>query len=500
MAVPLAGTQQRSFATGEITIPLRVLLKDCVLITAMIGVAAVHSYAVLLILAVLTIAAMRSTLMAVQALSILFLLIYINPLIQIPPAELMIFRWAVFFAACGRIYAAVFAKGGGIYQIPPIRYLHIFCALALVANFVANPASPVGYLKLFSFAFGTTALFAGVAFNTISRDRLFVWLLAVCVTVVWLSAPLLASEAGYFSKMRQIEIAETMGYVQADPELLGGFMGILSHAQSFGTVAAMMATFLFVTLFFSRYRLRWIVGATLAMCVVMLFLSKARTGGMAFVLAVGVVMLAALLNVSSTRRPHRAVSMPILPVIIFAGLALLGVLLVAGGSITEKIQGFVAKGANNSVGLLDAYQESRGGLIELSIANFVANPAFGIGFGRNSWEALGYENSNPSGGLLSLAFAPTEKGQIVTAVLEETGIFGFLAFLVMIGSFTMVFVSQANVYGLGLLVCVVLLNMGEMNFFAMGGLGMLEWIFIACSGVLADRCSDPIPSPLQRAR
>lgn len=479
----------------DISIPWRVLLKDCLLITAMIGVCAIHQYAVLAVLVVLVVASLRSTLFAVQALSILFLLIYINPAIQLQSSQLLIFRWAVFFAACGRIFIAVLAKGGGIYQIQPIRYLHVFCVVALVANFVANPASPVGYLKLFAFAFGTTAIFAGAAFNTVSRDRLFAWLLSMCIVIVWLSVPFLATPAGYFSKMRQIEIAEAGEYVEVGADLLGGFMGILGHAQSFGTVAALVCTFLFVTILFSKYRVRWIATATFVMCLVMLYLSKARTGGLAFVIAAVAVVLLAMIGGPAMRRVHVAIGVKALPVIFVGGLLLVAGLLVGGGTIAKGARTFIEKGGAENAGLVETYLGSRGGLIELSLANFRAHPLFGIGFGRNSWEAQGYANPFADRGLLSLAFAPTEKGQIATAVLEETGIIGFLAFLLMIGAFVLFFVRQANVFGLGLFVCALALNMGEMNLFAMGGLGMLEWLFIAFGGMLADRCSDPVIAP-----
>ena len=288
---------------GEIVIPWKVLLKDCALISVMIGVCAIHPYAVLAVIAVLVVLSLRSTLFAVQALSILFLLIYINPAIQLQTPQLLIFRWAVFFAATGRIFLTVLSKGGAIYQVQPIRYLHIFCGLALVTNFIANPASPVGYLKLFAFAFGATAILAGAAFNTVSRDRLFVWLLAMCVVIVWLSIPFLATPAGYFSKMRQLEIADAGDYVEVSPEYLGGFMGILGHAQSLGTVSALICTFLFVTIFFSKYRVRWIAITTFVTCLVMLYLSKARTGGLAFMIAGGVVMFVAVLGASCDEPP-----------------------------------------------------------------------------------------------------------------------------------------------------------------------------------------------------
>ncbi|HUG10448.1 MAG TPA: hypothetical protein VMM36_05520 [Opitutaceae bacterium] len=479
----------------DIRISNKVLLKDCLLISAMIGVCAIHQYAVIAVLVVLTVLALRSTLFAVQALSILFLLIYINPVIQLQSPQLLMFRWAVFFAACGRIFLSVLVRGGNVHEVQPIRYLHIFCSLALITNFIANPTSPVGYLKLFAFAFGVTAIFAGAAFNTVSRDRLFIWLLAMCVVIFGLSIPFLAIPAGYFSKMRQLEIAEAGDYVEVSAEWLGGFMGILGHAQSFGTVAALLCTFLFVTIFFSKYQVRWIAVATFMVGLVMLYLSKARTGGLAFMIAVTAVTLLAVFGGSARRRVHRTISHRALPAIVLGGLVVLAGLLVGGGVITKGMRTFIEKGDESQQGILDAYMGSRGGLIELSMANFRAHPIFGIGFGRNSWEAQGYANPFADKGLLSLTFSPTEKGQIATAVLEETGIIGALAFLTMIGSFILFFAREANVYGLGLFVCVLALNMGEMNLFAMGGLGMLEWLFIAFGGMLADRCTDPVVQP-----
>ncbi|HEY5552399.1 MAG TPA: hypothetical protein VIK52_10955, partial [Opitutaceae bacterium] len=186
--------------------------------------------------------------------------------------------------------------------------------------------------------------------------------------------------------------------------------------------------------------------------------------------------------------------------LVLGGLVLLGGLLAGGSGLAQGARQFIAKGSSGEMGVLEAYRESRGGLMEISLANFRANPVFGIGFGRNSWEAQGYANQNSDGGLLSLAFAPTEKGQIATAVLEETGIIGFLAFLLMIGAFVLFFSRQANVYGLGMFVCALGLNMGEMNLFSMGGLGMLEWLFIAFAGMLADRCSDPVMQQGYRVR
>jgi hypothetical protein len=34
----------------------------------------------------------------------------------------------------------------------------------------------------------------------------------------------------------------------------------------------------------------------------------------------------------------------------------------------------------------------------------------------------------------------------------------------------------------------------------MGGLGMLEWLFIAFAGMLVDRCSDPLGPQAHRIR
>lgn len=478
-------------ANPLVQIPMKTLIRDCIIIGLMIGVGSVHRFAMIAVFVFLVGFALTSTLNAIKALSVLFLLIYLNPLLNIQFAQMMILRWAVFFAATGRIYLEMLNKGiGKVYEIRPVFYLHVFCGLALICNAISNPISPAGYLKLFAFGFGVTAVFAGVAQNQVSQSRIFTWILAIIIIVVVGSLPLTLTPAGYFSKIQSVEIAEGGQYVEANPELIGGFMGILGHAQSFGTVTSLAAVFLFITFAYSRFTPKKALFILLMVTLFLIYLSHARTAILSTMIGIAFVVCVATANLSASRRVFEGISSGLKTMIIATGASLV-ILLAAGLTMKSSILNkFMSKGSDQENTITGFYQGSRGALIELSMHNFSENPVFGIGFGRNSWEAIGGVADLKQGGILGLAFAPTEKGMLYSAVLEETGLVGFTAFMVMIGSFFIMFIRQANVYGAGIFAVVLLLNMGEMNFFAMGGLGMLEWIFIAVAGALGDKCSD----------
>ena len=130
---------------------------------------------------------------------------------------------------------------------------------------------------------------------------------------------------------------------------------------------------------------------------------------------------------------------------------------------------------------------SRGAGLADQWQNFRAHPFIGTGFGVN-----------PGGGFVGSPVtvlgipisAPVEKGFLPTAVLEEVGIPGALAFLVLVGALVRQAYRTGDLVWLAVLLTCLFVNLGEAVFFSMGGLGLLFWLWMG----LAIRGVGPVPA------
>ena len=132
----------------------------------------------------------------------------------------------------------------------------------------------------------------------------------------------------------------------------------------------------------------------------------------------------------------------------------------------------------DSVGILEAADNSRGKLVDNMLSNIEANPFQGIGFGMSSdINNLNVEYDPFFGIPIS---AVIEKGVLPIAVLEELGIIvGSFVFLWIFYSFYKA--AQVDAQKLSILLCIILLNLGEYMFFSVGGMGMLMLILFTAS-------------------
>jgi hypothetical protein len=122
--------------------------------------------------------------------------------------------------------------------------------------------------------------------------------------------------------------------------------------------------------------------------------------------------------------------------------------------------------------------------------NFYNSPITGIGFGT------AYDDKFVQGA--TWYTAPTEKGFLPSAVLEETGLIGGLFFTGFLVSFFVYLIRDRNVPGFGMMVTFLVSNLGEMTFFSFGGAGGLCWFFVAAGLALSDRCLTAQPGGAPR--
>ena len=141
--------------------------------------------------------------------------------------------------------------------------------------------------------------------------------------------------------------------------------------------------------------------------------------------------------------------------------------------VLEPMQSFAIKGEEKPIG--EAFYASRGKRIEEQWRNFTEQPITGHGFGIYS------SGDVPSGVKTFLGIpisAPTEKGFIPTAVLEETGIIGSIFFLYFLFSLIRLALKGTDIRWIAMFFGCLFVNVGEAVFFSVGGIGLHIWLLM----------------------
>lgn len=350
------------------------------------------------------------------------------------------------------------------FQVRPFTVATVLLSGFFVLHSVlVSPLPDVSILKALSWGLTTTALLSlwlGLSpseFATATRD-LFWGLVLVLV----LSLPFLVLPQGFLRNGT-------------------GFQGILNHPQAFGATMALLGAWSGARMF-GEQRPSWGLIALTGASLILVFLSEARTAGVAMVLGLGL-------------------SLMLSPV--FAGRSLLGMApgfasgrvwftlgagaiasLAMAATFADLIGRFLSKSNRSGTsGLFEAYEASRGFLIDAMLANIANDPLRGIGFGIASQPSMMIVERDP---VLGLPLgAAIEKGVAPLAVLEEVGLIG--AFLV--AAWILWLLRRGAVGGLAPFavgLTALALNMGENTLFSPGGQGMLAlmlfgWIYASGS-------------------
>ena len=260
-------------------------------------------------------------------------------------------------------------------------------------------------------------------------------------------------------------IALPVGYLRNGT----GFQGILNHPQALGPVMGfltVLATIRVVCAGTPQWS-SFIVAGGAGWLVLM---SEARTAGLAVIIG---LTLALSLGPIAFGQPWSSLA---------PGLKSSRVRwLLFGASLTAIVfysdigvlgTDFMFKsGRSDASSLLEAYADSRGGLVGDMVSNIQSHPWAGIGFGIASSPATMEVIRDP---LLGLPVAaPIEKGVAFIAVVEELGILlGGAVFL-----WALLLTLRAVKGGIGPLAIVLtalLFNMGEATLFSTGGFGLLS--------------------------
>jgi len=442
----------RSASTSSRRNDLGLALSDVVLIVVVValriggGLFATSAY---LILAV---SAISSPLWSIRALSLNWLITMFNPGIAAPSGAAEAMRWLVIVAVALRaLFSTFHLPAAG--TPTGIVALSGFVFVVFIGSLGASYDQEVSVLKLLLFFAGSFGILA--TFHQASDRHRDVrrWLGVLSATVAILSLPLLFSDIGYLQNGR-------------------GFQGILNHSQAFGVFLAIAVVYLCNEVLV-RHQRSMFLAAGLLSALVSLPATQSRTGVGALVSG---FLLTCLLSALINRQGLRSVSRGLLsPKSVLAVHAALLALMFSFGDVRQAIEDFLFKQSQES-SLSNAFYESRGFMAERSFANISSHPFWGIGFGISSNPGALEVRRDP---LLSLPIgAPVEKGLLPLAVLEETGVIGFLFFLMLLAALLVPGALQGRFGPLWIACTCLAVNIGESIFLSFGAMGLYQWLIL----------------------
>lgn len=399
--------------------------------------------------------ALRGREQAIHALLFSWLFVMINPGLAPVSPYAGLLRYATVLAAL----ISVFGRRRRRQRIQARRFLSYTALLGgflLVHSMAISPIPDVSILKALSWTMTILTLLAawqGLEANSLRRLEWHVFGLLIALLIF--SLPLSVSSFGYIVNGT-------------------GFQGVLNHPQAFGPTMAVLGAWAAARLF-SESKPAWWIIILLAVCLVVILASEARTAGFSLVLG---VVLSLLLSPIFAGRPF----MNMVPglrsrrVMVMSFLVLVTSVVMAP-VISEKIHHYITKSGRADVGnVMEAYDDSRGAGIRLMLQNFNRHPYAGIGFGIASIPESMNIRRDPFFNLPMSA--SVEKGVTPIAVLEELGFFGALLF----GGWVVMLLKGSARSGLvpfAVCLAILLINIGEATLFSPGGMGMLYLILLA---------------------
>lgn len=411
----------------------------------------------------LAIMALTSVSGGIKALSVLALIIMANPFMVEKTSILLIFRFPLVALIGARILWDVFTKRPELLRLPHLNALLLFGAVCVILAPINGYFTMVAVMKATLFTYGAYIILIGTELNRSRMSDLTVWFTAIIIfisAVSYLSIPL-----GISHVFRGELLLSSMG--------VGGLSGITTHQQALGSFASISAVFCFALGVFSKLPKRWLFILLFFSFLPILIMTQSRTAVASLILSLLFIIAAAPFILKG----RKAVFNKFRPMKWIAGgciLVFLGFFtdFASGGRIADRIMDFALKGLAGRVYTVEVEDltATRMGLIEQSWRVFLDSPLTGLNFGTSTSP---YFIQNAS------AFsAPTEKGFIPTAVLEEIGIIGAVFFIVFLFLLFRKLVQDENIIGFGVLAGFLIQNLGEMMFFSFGGAGLFSWSIV----------------------
>lgn len=366
------------------------------------------------------------------------------------------------FAPLGKyliVFACLFGcllrrRASGVVYERPFLYLTLGWVIFLVLHsFLASQVTGVSVLKALSWSFAMLASI--IAWGMVTRHER-----EILIAQVFLVFHLI------------LFVSVALPIFGMGSEVNGNLQGLLNQPQALGPTIALLFVWL-ASRILARPFASVLDYVKLVLCFVVILMSGARTGALAAIFGISIASV-----LYSVFNPLRLAT--ILPgLFTLRSVIVFGFILVSSVSalswIANSFGNFFAKGGESS-DLTDAYNGSRGALIDAMLTNVQTNPFVGIGFGVSSFpEQMEIERDPFFGIPIS---APIEKGVMPIAILEEVGVVGFIFFAAW-SFFVFRKGGRSGLSELAVSITIFWINLGESVLFSPGGLGLIHIVLIS---------------------
>jgi hypothetical protein len=425
---------------------IKLLWPDALLITILIWIQLFGSMVTTISYIGLSFYAMKNSKTAIKALSLGVILNFLNPGIFPGSNYTYLLRWILLFSAASRIYINWLISYKKISSW--IIYLFIFCAFSLLFSLISSYTPFVSFGKIIIFFIGASCIHLG--FKQTANVSWHSWFYTFFSIVLISSLPLLFLSEGYVRNLK-------------------GFQGILSHPQAYG-VYMVIPTLWLTAIWLINKKTTFIMKFIIFWGWITVFASRARTAMLAVILGVLLTMIIAIVYRTEWKNNLlRIIKKPVFVLVLFL-LIITTVFLNYSVSNETKWEYFYKRGSS----IYESIYLSRGFLIEDSWKNFQEHPLTGIGFGVASDKK---DSIIEEAKFINIPLrAPTEKGFIFSALLEEVGIIGTFLFLLFFFKLIKPIIKYGDLSSMWLFACAFFISFSEMIFFSLGGLGMHIWL------------------------
>lgn len=397
---------------------------------------------------------------AILALGLSWLTTMLSPGIAPDVPFATIGRYAVLASAATSVFVrGVFGQLGSEFSANRmVIYTLVLGGAIVLHSFFVSSFPEISILKAVSWTIAAATLFsAWSGLSSVERLHLQSLLFGGLLVLMLISLPLLGLPLGYLRNGT-------------------GFQGVLNHPQAFGPTMGLLAAWVGGRAL-SEAKPAWIMVLLFGACIVLVVLSEARTAGIATLLAL--LLAVVTIGILSPRGLLGALPGLRSPRLHFT-IAIVMLAAIANSSVLSETADKYLTKRGDSGGLVEAFDQSRGGLIDNMKENIREHPFAGIGFGIGSDPTSMLVERDPVFG--TAISAAVEKGVLPLAILEELGLFGLLLVSAWILALIRRCIQSGGIAAVTVSYSALLINMGESVLFSPGGMGLLVLILLTWAG------------------